>query len=322
MSLKNTAAALLAAAMISGSVIAAPPAAAEESKSADAYLSHESGYYDMTQFVTIICDGTTDVYFTTDGSKPNTDSTLYEGKPIIVEENTVIRMASYSGSTLVSSDKATIRIRSAVPTASVEGGTYTGSIKVKLSCLDPSADIYYTTDGSTPTKSSSKYKKTITISEDTTLKFASFSDNLSRSKVVTEKYKISEDQFEDSQSQILFELVNETRAEYGLSPLKASAKLTEAAQIRAKEYASYQSHYRPDGSRWDTILAEYGLKRNIRAENLAYYYKTAKSALRCWMNDPWHRGNILNPDAEYIGIGHYNNGWNDYWCQLFIGGDD
>ena len=40
------------------------------------------------------------------------------------------------------------------------------------------------------------------------------------------------------------------------------------------------------------------------------------------MNDPWHRGNILNPDAEYIGIGHYNNGWNDYWCQLFIGGDD
>ena len=208
MSIKKTAAALLAAAMISGSVIAAPPAAAEESKSADAYLSHESGYYDMTQFVTIICDGTTDVYFTTDGSKPDIDSTLYEGKPIIVEENTVIRMASYSGNTLVSSDKATIRIRSAVPTASVEGGTYTGSIKVKLSCLDPSADIYYTTDGSTPTKSSNKYKKTITICEDTTLKFASFSDNLSRSKVVTEKYKISKDQFEDAQSQILFDLVN------------------------------------------------------------------------------------------------------------------
>ena len=43
--------------------------------------------------------------------------------------------------------------------------------------------------------------------------------------------------------------------------------------------------------------------------------------MKCWMSDSWHRGNILDPNAEYIGIGHYNNGWCDYWCQLFIGGE-
>ena len=37
------------------------------------------------------------------------------------------------------------------------------------------------------------------------------------------------------------------------------------------------------------------------------------------MNDPYHRGNILNPDTEYIGLACYNNGWCNYWCQLFIG---
>ena len=321
MSLKNKAAAFFAAALLGTSLSLPIHASAADSQKTDAYISHESGYYDTTQFVTIINGGSNDVYYTTDGSKPDTDSTLYEGRAIIVEENTVIRMAAYSEGTLVSSGKSSIKIRSAVPSASVDGGTYSNKVKVKLTCLDPAADIYYTTDGSAPTKDSNKYKKAITISETTTLKFASFSENLARSKVVTEKYAISEDQFEDPKAQAIFELVNETRAEYGLKPLKALPTLTEAAQVRAKEYSYCQSHYRPDGSRWDTVLSEYGVKRNTRTENLAYYYSTAKGAMKCWMSDSWHRGNILDPNAEYIGIGHYNNGWCDYWCQLFIGGE-
>lgn len=321
MSIKNKTAAIFAATVLSTSLLLPSQAYATSSDMTEARISHESGYYDTVQFVTIINDGTTDIYYTTDGTKPDTESDLYDGKAIVVEENTVIRMASYFGGELVSSDKANIRIRSAVPAASVSGGKYSDKVKVKLSCLDPDAEIFYTTDGSAPTRDSKKYKKAITVSEDTTLKFASFSDCLARSKVVTEKYVIGGDEFDDPLCQKLFELVNETRAEYGLKPLKAIPELTAAAQQRAKEYAGYQSHYRPDGSRWDTILTAYGLKRNKRAENLAYYYDTAKGALRCWMSDSWHRANILDPDAEYIGLGRYNNGWCNYWCQLFIGGD-
>lgn len=315
---KTAAAALMAATILSTSLLTSTNTSAEES---GAYISHESGYYETVQFVTIINSGSTDVYYTTDGSKPNTEAELYSGNAIVVEENTVIRMAEYSGEELISSDKASIKIRSAAPSASVDGGTYSEKFKVKLTCQDPVAEIYYTTDGSTPTKDSKKYKKALTISETTTLKFAAFAPNMARSKVVTEKYVISDDEFDNSLCQALFELVNETRAEYGLKPLKTLPDLTEAAEIRAKEYSTYQSHYRPNGTKWDSILSNYGLRRNKRAENLAYYYDTAKGVLRCWMSDPWHRGNILDPNAEYIGIGCYNNGWANYWCQLFIGGE-
>ena len=315
---KTAAAALMAAAILGTSLCTTVNTSAEET---DAYISHESGYYETVQFVTIINSGDNDIYYTTDGSKPDIGATLYNGNAIVVEENTVIRMAEYSGEELVNSDKASIKIRSATPSASVEGGTYPEKFKVKLTCQDPTAEIYYTTDGSTPTQDSKKYKKAITISKDTTLKFAAFAPNMARSKVVTEKYVISADEFNNPLCQALFDLVNETRAEYGLKPLKTLSGLTEAAEIRAKEYSTYQSHYRPNGTKWDSILSNYGLRRNKRAENLAYYYDTAKGVMRCWMSDPWHRGNILDPDTEYIGVGCYNNGWTNYWCQLFIGGE-
>ena len=136
-------------------------------------LSHSSGYYDNSQLVTVVnYDDETDIYFTTDGSKPGTDSALYDGTPISVSENTVVRIAAYSGEDLINTAKASIKIRTASPSASAEGGEYSDAVKVKLTCSDPDAVIYYTTDGSTPTKDSAKYKKAITISDSTTLKFA------------------------------------------------------------------------------------------------------------------------------------------------------
>lgn len=310
-----------AAAFVAAFMLTAAGASAKEN--GEVSLSHSSGIYDTTQLVTVICnDGSSDIYYTTDGTRPSTDSALYDGKPIIVTENTVVRMAAYNEDSLVASDKATIKIRTASPAASVESGEYKSSFKVELTCSDENSDIYYTLDGSTPTRDSKKYKKPITIKENTTLKFAAFSPDKSRSKVITRKYTISTDEFDNKLCQDLFELVNETRAEYGLSPLKTMDNLTEAAEIRAKEYSYNYSHWRPDGTKWYTILSEYGLKRNTRAENLAYYYKTAKSVLNCWMSDSWHRGNILSPDAEYIGIGCYSDGYTTYWCQLFIGGEN
>lgn len=307
-----------AAGAIAAALILTTSVSAEE---AEVFLSHESGFYDNTQYVAVVNYQGNDVYYTTDGTKPDSSSEAYTGLPILVNENTVVRIAVYSDNELVSRDKATVKIRTTTPAASVEGGEFTEAQSVKLTCSDPDAVIYYTTDGSTPTTESKKYSKAIKISKTTTLKFAAYSPNNSRSKIVTEKYVITEDQFDNKLCQVLFELVNETRAEYGLAPLKASTDLTKAAEIRAKEYSVYQSHYRPDGTKWDTILSAYGLKTNVRAENLAYYYTTAKSVMNCWMSDPYHRGNILNPNTEYIGLACYNNGWCNYWCQLFIGGE-
>ena len=244
MTKKTAAAAAFAAAMIFTTTTNVSATAAEVS------LSHESGFYDGTQYVTVINSGSNDIYYTTDGTMPNTDSELFIGESIIVSKNSVVRIAEYSGDELISSDKSTIKIRTTVPKASVASGNYTEAFKVKLTCAAPNAEIYYTTDGTIPTQESKKYTKAITISKTTTLKFAAYAPDKSRSRVVTAKYVIQEDQFENKLCQQLFELVNETRAEYGLKPLKASTKLTEAAQRSIHIISRTTARTEPNGIRY------------------------------------------------------------------------
>ena len=105
----------------------------------------------------------------------------------------------------------------------------------------------------------------------------------------------------------------------GLTAHSEMSGLSDIAQQRARECANYFSHTRPNGTRWYTLLEEAGLKRNVRAENIAYYYPTAQQALNSWLNDPSHRANILNAQAKYIGIGYYHDGYNAYWVQIFLG---
>jgi len=56
------------------------------------------------------------------------------------------------------------------PTFSVESGDYTEAQTVTISCETSGATIYYTTDGSEPTTSSTQYTGPVTISSTTTLK--------------------------------------------------------------------------------------------------------------------------------------------------------
>jgi YD repeat-containing protein len=75
-----------------------------------------------------------------------------------------------------SSASDSILLDTTAPTAAASplGGTYTTTQTVTLTCSDTGSDcagIYYTTDGSTPTTSSSVYTAALTISTPTTLKF-------------------------------------------------------------------------------------------------------------------------------------------------------
>lgn len=77
-----------------------------------------------------------------------------------------------------------------ITSASPAGGTYTTSVNVSLS-TNETATTYYTTDGSTPTTSSSIYTGPITINTDTTLKFFSKDSASNQESVKTEVYDIS-----------------------------------------------------------------------------------------------------------------------------------
>lgn len=281
--------------------------------------SIKSGSYDSTQLVWITPNKNTELYYTTDGSLPSSQDKLYDSRiPIIVTDNTKIRCAAYQDGSLVENSSLTVRIRTDSASASKESGCYKDTIKVKLTCPDKDASIYYTTDGSKPTEKSKLYKGALTIKKDTVLKFVTVKDGYTYSKVVTEEYTIGR-VYEEAERQTLFELVNEVRKEYGLDPLEEMKELSEIAQQRAEECSYYFSHWRPNGTKWDSLLAELDLKRNDRAENIAYYYATPKRVLNSWMNSSGHRKNILDPDLKYIGIGYYDNGFCPYWTQIFLG---
>ena len=71
------------------------------------------------------------------------------------------------------------------PVADKESGIYTSAIQVTLS---GEGDIYYTLDGSKPSKSSKKYDSPITISQNTALRVIAYSGNKIESEVRTYSY--------------------------------------------------------------------------------------------------------------------------------------
>lgn len=80
----------------------------------------------------------------------------------------------------------------ATPTADPEPGTfYDGYVEVSLSSTTDGAQIYYTTDGSTPTTESDSYSETITFYETTTLQAIAVKEGYENSEIFSGEYTIS-----------------------------------------------------------------------------------------------------------------------------------
>jgi hypothetical protein len=136
-------------------------------------FSVAGGTYTTVQKVTI-SDATTGaaIYYTTNGTTPTTASTLYSG-PITVSANETIEAITtatgYTNSS-VSTAVYVINLPTAVtPTFSPAPGTYTSTQSVTIADTTSGAAIYYTTDGSTPTTSSTLYSGAITVATTETI---------------------------------------------------------------------------------------------------------------------------------------------------------
>ena|ERR1700741_3426945 len=107
-------------------------------------------------------------------------------------------------------------------------------------------------------------------------------------------------------------LINQERDKRGLSPLRANARLSDAAQGHAKDMArrNYFSHTSLSGASFVDRIRRAGYFQDTRswqaAENIAWgtgRLATPKAIVRSWMTSPGHRANILSPSLREVGVG-------------------
>ena len=114
-------------------------------------------------------------------------------------------------------------------------------------------------------------------------------------------------------------LVNEVRAQNGLSPLTANWELSRVARYKSQDMADnrYFSHTSPTYGTPFQMIKAFGLSFRTAGENIAYGQRTPQAVMNGWMNSSGHRANILNASYTQIGVGYVADG--HYWTQMFTG---
>ncbi len=160
-----------------------------------------SGSYNFTQFVNItsvdnLCPNP-NIYYTTDGTDPTTNSQLYTGTILLSEEGkTVLKFFAVDASGNISNIVTmNYTIDKTAPTANTKpsGNTYNSKQNVSITAsdnLDPNLTIYYTLDGTDPSNSKTrvKYSGPITITTTTRLRYVAVDNASNWSQIYDENY--------------------------------------------------------------------------------------------------------------------------------------
>jgi hypothetical protein len=132
------------------------------------------------------------IYYTTDGSMPTVNSTLYTGPISISATATVTAFASAPGnlqSAPVASTYSALA-NAANPVFSLAAGTYAGTQTVTLTDSSASPAIYYTVAGPAPASAYTLYTQPITVPVSETVQAYAIAPNLQPSSVVSAVYTI------------------------------------------------------------------------------------------------------------------------------------
>ncbi|MBL0387484.1 PHB depolymerase family esterase [Tumebacillus sp. ITR2] len=135
-------------------------------------------------------DPTTTIYYTTNGTTPTTSSARYSGA-LTFSATTTLKYYGVNGAGYASQVQTqTYTISPFSLTANPAGGTYAGAQSVSLAMNMPGS-IYYTTDGTTPSTTSTLYSGPIQVATSKTVKYIGVDGAGNQSAVQSQTYTIT-----------------------------------------------------------------------------------------------------------------------------------
>lgn len=160
--------------------------------------SPAGGVYAGQQSVMLTSNDANDrLYYTVDGSNPTAISQRYE-TPIEVAQDTTLRFVAVDTVGNVSAvQRADYLIDAIAPTVTVtpDPSTYNQPVDMVLQASDNSGEpavIYFTTDGTTATPSSTVYSQPVTISDTTNVSYMAVDSVGNQSSPVSVQYQINQ----------------------------------------------------------------------------------------------------------------------------------
>jgi hypothetical protein len=156
-------------------------------------ITPNGGTFGATQSVTLsTTTASAQIFYTLDGSTPTPASTLYSGPISISTDTTLKAIASAAGYLQSAITSAVFDFSDQTPPISFSpvAGTYASAQQVTLSDTDANAKIYYTTNGSTPSASSTLYTGPITVALSETINAIAIDPSLTNSDIGTAAYVI------------------------------------------------------------------------------------------------------------------------------------
>lgn len=152
------------------------------------------GTYEESVYLKISSEGSGNIYYTTDNTTPGTDSRRYTD-PVLLEYGSYTVSAVYVNRYGVASEPVTAKYLIDIefvfePDILTESGEYTEATLIEAE-VPIMYTLYYTTDGSEPSKDSKRYISPISMPVgESTFKFVMYASDGTVSSVVERQYKL------------------------------------------------------------------------------------------------------------------------------------